>query len=40
MAGVLLETEINIPIGKSLSTRVISWLNRFSIDPMSTVARY
>lgn len=39
MAGILLETVIKMPTGKSLSIRVISWLNRFSIDPMSTVAR-
>jgi hypothetical protein len=39
MAGVLLEIVIKMPTGKSLSIKVISWLNRFSIDPMSTVTR-
>jgi hypothetical protein len=39
MVGALLETVIKMPTGKSLSIRVISWLNRFSIDPMLVVAR-
>lgn len=39
MVGVLLETVIKTPLGRSLSIRVISWLNRFSIDPISVVAK-